>query len=153
MRQCSNIVDPVINLFSPNELRSHFHICDHSIVTFGIRGFCLGVLNTSDVDSLDRFRKPVVDKLKTDVCIKKKENYPKENNIKIEYEDELFKNQVMGGPKRYVYQFIGDENDHDETNIIQYFIMHGLVLFIKVDSYVAHIFYAWSFSHNTEVPI
>ena len=62
-----NIVDPVINVFSPNELRGYFHICDHSIVTFGIRGFCLGVLNTSDVDSLDRFRKPVVDKFKTDV--------------------------------------------------------------------------------------
>ena len=31
--------------------------------------------------------------------------------------------------------------------------MHGLVLCIKVDSYVAHMFYAWSFSHNTAVPI
>ena len=31
--------------------------------------------------------------------------------------------------------------------------MHGLVLCIMVNSYVAHMFYAWSFSHNTEVPI
>ena len=31
--------------------------------------------------------------------------------------------------------------------------MHGLGLCIKVDSYVAHIFYAWLFSHNTAVPI
>ena len=31
--------------------------------------------------------------------------------------------------------------------------MHGLRLCIKVDSYVAHMFYAWSFSHNTSVPI
>ena len=31
--------------------------------------------------------------------------------------------------------------------------MHGLGLFIKVDSYVAHMFYAWSFSHNKSVPI
>ena len=31
--------------------------------------------------------------------------------------------------------------------------MHGLWLCIKVDSYVAHMFYAWLFSHNIEVPI
>ena len=37
--------------------------------------------------------------------------------------------------------------------MIQYFIMHGLGLCIKVDSYVAHMLYAWSFSYNTEVPI
>ena len=49
--------------------------------------------------------------------------------------------------------FIYDENDNDDTKIIQYFIMHGMRLCIKVDSYVAHMFYAWSFSHNTEVAI
>ena len=31
--------------------------------------------------------------------------------------------------------------------------MHGLVLFIKVDSYVEHMFYACLFSNNTEYPI
>ena len=31
--------------------------------------------------------------------------------------------------------------------------MHGLELCIKVDSYVAHMFYARSFSHNISVPI
>ena len=31
--------------------------------------------------------------------------------------------------------------------------MHELVLCIKVNSYVAHMFYAWSFSHNISVPI
>ena len=31
--------------------------------------------------------------------------------------------------------------------------MHGLVLYIKLDSFMAHMFYAWSFFHNTSVPI
>ena len=31
--------------------------------------------------------------------------------------------------------------------------MHGLGLCIKVDSYVDHLFYAWSFSNDTEVPM
>ena len=31
--------------------------------------------------------------------------------------------------------------------------MHGLGLFIKVDSYVTHLFYAWSLIHNKVVPI
>ena len=30
--------------------------------------------------------------------------------------------------------------------------MHGFGLCIKVDSYLAHLFYAWSFSHNTSFP-
>ena len=31
--------------------------------------------------------------------------------------------------------------------------MHGLGLCIKVDIYVANVFYSWSFSNNTSVPI
>ena len=31
--------------------------------------------------------------------------------------------------------------------------MHGLGLCIQVDSYVAHMFYTWSFIHNTAVTI
>ena len=38
----SNIIDPVINGFSPHAKRGHLHICYHSIVTFGIRRWCLG---------------------------------------------------------------------------------------------------------------
>ena len=36
------IIDPVIDGFSPNDESNHFHICDHSIVTFGIREKCIG---------------------------------------------------------------------------------------------------------------
>ena len=59
----------------------------------------------------------------------------------------------MGDTTKCVYQFIYDENYSDKTKIIQYFIMHGPVLCIKVDSYVAHMFYEWSFSNNKEFPI
>ena len=48
---------------------------------------------------------------------------------------------------------IFDENESNDTNIIQYCILHGLGLCIKLNSFVAHIFYVWSFSHNKEVPI
>ena len=65
----SKITDPVINGFSPNKVTSNLHICDHPIVTFGIREFCLGVSNTSHVDSLDIFRKSAVNKFKRDIYI------------------------------------------------------------------------------------
>ena len=52
-----------------------------------------------------------------------------------------------------VYQFIYDENENYFTKIIQYFIMHRIGLWIKVDSYVAYMFYLWSFIHNTSFPI
>ena len=32
-----NIIDTVINVFSKNDVSSHFHLCYHSIVKFGIR--------------------------------------------------------------------------------------------------------------------
>ena len=59
----------------------------------------------------------------------------------------------MGDPTTCVYQLICYENYSDDTNIIQYFIMHGLVLYIKVDSYLAYIFYAWSFNQNKAFPV
>ena len=65
-------IDPDNNGFSPNEVKSHFYICDHSILTFGKRGLCLGFSKTSHVDSLDKIRKSVVDTVKLDMCIKKK---------------------------------------------------------------------------------
>ena len=33
------IIDPIVTRFSPNALRSHIHIFDHSIITFGGRFF------------------------------------------------------------------------------------------------------------------
>ena len=53
----------------------------------------------------------------------------------------------------FVYQIIYNEKDIVDTKIIQYFIMHGLGLCIKVDIYMAHMFYAGSYSHNKSVPI
>ena len=34
------------------------------------------------------------------------------------------------------------ENESNDTNIIQYFIMNGMGLCIKLNSFVAHMFYA-----------
>ena len=62
------IIDPVINGFSTNEVKNHLHICDYSIVNFIIIGLCLGFSNTYHVDSLDRFIKSVVDKVKRNIC-------------------------------------------------------------------------------------
>ena len=97
------MIDPVINGFGPNEFNSHLHICDHSIYNFGIRGLFLGFSNTSNVESLDRFRKSVVDKVKFDIHMLKKENCSKENNMKMKYENESILNMGLGDPKTRVY--------------------------------------------------
>ena len=68
------VIYPVINVFSTNVLTSRLHIYNHSIVTFGIRGLCLGHSNASHVDSLDRFRKSVVYEVRIDVCIFKRDS-------------------------------------------------------------------------------
>ena len=56
-------------------------------------------------------------------------------------------------PRTCVYKFIFNENYSNDINIIQYFIIHGLGLCIKLNSFVENMFYAWSFSHNTSGPI
>ena len=61
------VIDPDIRGFSPDKVKIHLHTFDHSSITFGIILLCLGSSNTSHVDSLDRFRKTVVDKVKFDI--------------------------------------------------------------------------------------
>ena len=73
--------------------------------------------------------------------------------MNIQYANNYVNKLGMGDPTTCVYHFIYYEKDKNDTQVTQYFIMHGLVLCIRVDSYVARIFYAWSFSHNTAVPI
>ena len=58
------------------------------------------------------------------------------------------KNLGIGDPAICVYQFIYNIDDNNDTKILQYFIIHGLGLCIKVEKYVAQIFYALSFSHG-----
>ena len=82
-----------------------------------------------------------------------KQKHSEEEKIGIKYANEFIQNMGLDDPTICVYQFICDQNDSNDTNIIQYFSMRGLGLCIRVDSYVAHIFYAWSFSHNAAVPI
>ena len=53
----SMITDPVINEFSPDEVRILLQTYDNSIVNFVIRGLCLVFSNTSYADGLDRFIK------------------------------------------------------------------------------------------------
>ena len=72
VRNASKIIDPVINVFSPNYESSHLHICYHAIVTFGIREKFIGLSNNFHDDSLDRLRISVVYKVKSDICILQK---------------------------------------------------------------------------------
>ena len=59
----------------------------------------------------------------------------------------------MNDPTTCVYKLFYDENYSYDTKIIQYFIMHGMGLCIRVDIYVVHMFYARTFSNNTSVSI
>ena len=67
--------------------------------------------------------------------------------------NKFVQNLVVGDPTTFFNKLIYYTNDNENTKIIQYCIMHGMVLCIKVLSYVTHMFYVCSFSHNTEVPI
>ena len=59
----------------------------------------------------------------------------------------------LGDTDTCVYQFTFNKEKSDNTQILHYFVMHGLGLWIKSNSYVAHMFDAWLFSHSTPVQI
>ena len=61
--------------------------------------------------------------------------------MQIQYTNALVQKLGMGDPKTCDYQIIYGKNDSDDTDIIQYCIMHGPGLCINVYSYVAHMFY------------
>ena len=69
--------------------------------------------------------------------------------MRIQYANELVQKLGMGDRTTFFYQFTYDWNDNDDMKIRQRFVMHGLGLCIKVDSYVAHMLNEWLFSHNT----
>ena len=52
-----------------------------------------------------------------------------------------------------VYQFTFDKEKSDNTHIIHYCVMNVIGSRIKLNSYVAHMLYAWLFSHNASVTI
>ena len=91
----SIISDPVLNESSPNEVKNHFLICDPSIITFVIRGFCLWFSNTSNVYSLVRFVKTVVVKVKHDISILKKQDHEKELKKKNKCANEIIQNMGL----------------------------------------------------------
>ena len=51
----------------------------------------------------------------------------------------------LGDPKTVVCQFIFDKEHIYNTHIIQYFVVNGIGLCIKLNSYVSHMFYAMIF--------
>ena len=55
-------------------------------------------------------------------------------------ENEFIHRMGWGDFTTCVYQFIFDKGDIDKTHIIQYVLMHGLGLCIKIISYVAPMF-------------
>ena len=57
--------------------------------------------------------------------------------MKIKYSNEFIQNLVLGDPTPCVYQFIFNENYSNDTKILQYFIMHGLGLCIRLNIFVA----------------
>ena len=59
----------------------------------------------------------------------------------------------LGDTKICLYQFTFYKEDTYNTYILKYFVMKGLVICIKLNSYAAHMLYACPLSHNTSVPI
>ena len=100
------MIDTVTNGFSPSLVIIHLYIFDHSIIAHEkiVSGF--GFSNTSHVDSLDRFRKSVIYKVKIEIIILMKRKHLKGDKMKIKHENEFIKNVVLGDPTTCIYQFI-----------------------------------------------
>ena len=103
----SMVIGPVIIGFSPNEEISHLQIFDHSIITFEKFYFCLRFSNTSQVDSLDRFRKVVIENFHNAIEIKIKHCFKEDE--KLIYANGFIYNMGLGNTIRCVYHFPFDK--------------------------------------------
>ena len=101
------VIGPVIIGFSPNEEISHLQIFDHSIIHFGKFYFCLRFSNTSQVDSLDRFRKVVIENFHNAIEIKIK--HCSKEDEKLIYANGFIYNMGLGNTIRCVYHFPFDK--------------------------------------------
>ena len=85
----------------------------------------------------------MVDKAKLVMSILNKQNHSKVVNTRIKYANESIQNMGLGDPRTFVYQFIYDKNDSNDTKIIQYFMMHNpspciikyCIIFVSLLSY------------------
>ena len=59
----------------------------------------------------------------------------------------------MGCPTTFVYQFTFDKEDRKYIQVIQYFLIYGLGIWIKLDSCAEHMFNFFLLIHNIKIPI
>ena len=71
--------------------------------------------------------------------------------MKIQYGNNFVQKFQMGDPRTCIYQCTYDEKYNNDTQIIQCFIMNGLLLCIKVYSYV-ELFYIHGHSVTIQQP-
>ena len=71
----------------------------------------------------------------------------------MDYAKALIHNIVLGNHKTCIYQLNFDKEVIDNTQDLQYFSMHSVGIFIKLNSYISHMFYAFPFHHNTVILI
>ena len=58
--------------------------------------------NTSHTDSLDRFRKSVVEKVKLDINILRKQKHSEEQKMRTKYSNEFIQNMGLGYPMTFL---------------------------------------------------
>ena len=72
------MIDPVTNGFGSDKVRIHLQIFCHQIINFSKILFCIRFSNTSCVESLETFRKLVVENVKLYIDNLMKKKYSKE---------------------------------------------------------------------------
>ena len=150
IRYASMVIDKFISVYIPNEKTNRKFVINPSKILG--KTLCLFFSNTSYVRSFDRFRILVIEKANNIIEILRKEK-PSIRWKKLDYTKEFINNMVLGDTITCVYKFKVEKKEMDNTQIIQHFVMYGLGLCIKINNYVAHLFYYCSFSYNTAIPI
>ena len=67
---------------------------------------CLGFSDNYNADSLDRFRKSMVDKVKLYMSILMRQKHPNKQKIKIKYANEFIVKNGLVDPSTGAYQFM-----------------------------------------------
>ena len=122
-------------------------LCRLAILMFGRHGFG----NTEHVDKGDL--KKSADALS--IIAKYLHEKDVEIRTKTEYAKTFIERLGFGVPTTCGYQFVNDEDDeeNDDFECFQYFVMPGLGICVRVRENSTHGFYAFSFTHLTAIPL
>ena len=125
--------------------------CHKKIITSEVPGKWLGYASCQHLYSVDLYKK----NKKEEVLAEKEKLKNSKATFDLKraaYLDEFEKFGSYGRKTTCVYQFLC-QTEHEDCEVIIYFLLQGLGIAVRFDSHISHSFFGYLFTHCTALPV